>query len=344
VGTIAGYSLYSIMNSNVYPSPTPTSPALDSIPTPTLNNVYPTITPTPTPTLTPTPTPIHAYPTSPTPTPTPTLNNVYPTITPTPTPTLTPTPTPIHAYPTSPPPTPAPTLNHIYPTPTPIHAYPTSPPPTPTPTLNHVYPTTIPTPMLTPTPTPIKTSLSNAIALGYVQASITGNGASSGDSIILNIKRLVTYTVEIDPLSLGTVLTTSETAQSMVINKLEGIENGDNTYTPTNRILLVTSNQVAYLFNAYCLTFHRSNPESSNLFTASGMASANVVKILNVLPSLAPSITTVSAVQTAIWTVTDNIGLNDLSTTFPSGVNQIGNAKTILIAAGIDTAGKQLFT
>jgi hypothetical protein len=208
--------------------------------------------------------------------------------------------------------------------------------------------TLIPTPSTstttpTPAPTTVMTSLSDALASGYVQATFAGTGYSSGDCINLKIKRLVTYTVEIDPPGLGTLLTTSENAQNMVILRLEGIDHGA-TYTPTSRILLTDSNEITYIFTAYCMTFHKSNPEDSTLFSLSGTANSDVLKILNSLSSLSSTATTTAAVQTAIWTVTDNVSLSDLSSTFPDGVSQIGNAKTILTTAGVDTSNKQLFT
>ncbi len=195
----------------------------------------------------------------------------------------------------------------------------------------------------TPTPTPVKTSLSNAIASGYVQATIVGNGGSSGDSILLHIKRLVSYEVEIDPLATGTYLATSGNAQNMVILKLQGIYHG-GPYTPTSRILLTNTNEVVYLFAAYCMNFHNSNPEDSTQFSVSGTANSDVTKILNAISNLSPTIANTAAIQTAIWTVTDNVSLNQLSSIFPSGVSQVGNAKTILITAGVDTSNKQLFT
>ena len=128
----------------------------------------------------------------------------------------------------------------------------------------------------------------------------------------------------------------------MVILKLDGIDYGDY-YTPTSRILLTSTDDVTYLFNAYCLNFYSSNPQENNFFSVSGTANSDVIKILNAVGNLSPSVATTSAIQTAIWTVTDNISLSQLTNTFPSGVSQVGNAKTILIAAGVDTTNKQLF-
>ena len=184
--------------------------------------------------------------------------------------------------------------------------------------------------------------LSDAIASDYVQAAFAGTGSSSGDCIILNIKRLVNYTIEIDPPSLGTLLTTSGDAQNMVILKLQGIDHG-MFYTPTSRILLTDLNEVEYLFSAYCLNCHKSNPEDSTIFSMSGTDNSDVFKILNASSSLLSVVATMEAIQTAIWTVTDNISLSELTSTFPSGVDQIENAKTILIAAGVDISNKLLF-
>jgi hypothetical protein len=179
--------------------------------------------------------------------------------------------------------------------------------------------------------------------MGYVQASITGTGGCAGDCILLNIKRLVSYTVEIDTPATGTLLATSGNTQNMVILKLDGIDHGD-TYTPTSRILLTDTNEITYLFNAYCLNFHNSNPEESTLFTPSGTVNSDVLKILNAVGNISPAVANIDAIQTAIWTVTDNVSLSELTNIYPAGVNQIGNAKTILITAGVDTSNKQLFS
>jgi hypothetical protein len=152
----------------------------------------------------------------------------------------------------------------------------------------------------------------------------------------------VSYTVEVDPPATGTYLATSGNTQNMVILKLQGIDHGA-TYTPTSRILLTNTNEVVYLFAAYCLDFHNANPEESTQFSVSGLANSDVIKILNAVGSLSPTVANIDSIQTAIWTVTDNISLSQLTNIFPSGVNQIGNAKTILITAGVDTTNKQLF-
>ncbi len=202
-----------------------------------------------------------------------------------------------------------------------------------------------PTPMPSATPTPIpKYSLSEAITAGYVKANITGIGlgTSSGDSITLDIQRLVGYTIEIEPMSTGTLLAASGDSQSMAVQTLKGQLTLGGYYT-RDKIVLDTSNEERYLFSGYCVTFFKSNPTISTRFTMSGMADANVLKIYSILNQLPASATGVSAVQTAIFVVTDNISQSELQSTFPSGVPEIQNAITIIEKAGIDISTKKLF-
>ena len=168
-------------------------------------------------------------------------------------------------------------------------------------------------------------------------------GSSSGDSIILNIKRLISYTIEIEPIPNGTLLAASGDAQNMAVLKLQGLYSGLR-YTILDRIILDTPNSVQYLFSAYCVNFHRSNPTSSTLFAQSGLADANVLKIFNVLNQLPSNVTTISAIQTAISVVTDNVSRSELQSTWPSCVPEIQNARVILEGAGIDSSNAKLFT
>jgi hypothetical protein len=130
----------------------------------------------------------------------------------------------------------------------------------------------------------------------------------------------------------------------MVLYKLDGIDKGGGTYQPTSSIVLTNSNKVVYIFSAYCINAHKSNPQSSTQLTMAGTTSTDVIRILNALGSISSSVANIDAVQTAIWVVTDNISRNELQSIFPDGINQISNARTILTTAGIDISGKLLFS
>ncbi len=318
-----------------------TSPAIPNIqtsPTTTLTNPSDSLLPS-TPSYSPTNL-------SPSPTSTYTLEPTYTFIPPSPTSTHTSTNTPQYTPTTSP--SPSSTINPIptststlSPEPTPTNTL--SPSAMPTATLTPISsPTQDPTTVPTPTPTIISTSLSDALALGYIQATISGTGSSTGDCINLHIRRLVDFTVEIDVPVIGSMLTTSDDAQNMVIYKLQGISQG-LTYIPTSTIKLTSSNEVTYLFSAYCLDSRKPNPQTSTTFTITGQATSDVIKILSILDSLSSNVATIEAVQTAIWVVTDDIPLKELTSIFPAGARQIENAKTILTAASIDISQKQLF-
>jgi hypothetical protein len=241
---------------------------------------------------------------------------------------------------------------------TPMPSLPASPRPGSTMTPIPVTPSPSYTPNLpasptpsAPTPTTIpKYSLSEAISTGYVEASITGrsgiglSGASSGDSIILNVKRLVNYTIEIEAIPRGTLLVPSSgNTQNMAVLDLKGISEGI-MYRVRDRIILDTPNTVQYLFSGYCVNFNKDNPSESTIFTMTGFADANVIKIFNVLNQLSENVTKIAAIQSAVFAVTDNVSRSELQSRFSATATDIQNARTILEKAGIDTTNKRLFT
>ena len=128
----------------------------------------------------------------------------------------------------------------------------------------------------------------------------------------------------------------------MAVLKLQGLETGLGYYA-RDRIMLDTSTATQWLFSGYCVNFHKSNPSSSTLFTQSGLADANVIKIFNSLNQLPSNVTTIGAIQTAVSVVTDNVSRSELQSTWPSFVSEIQNARTILENAGIDISNSLLF-
>lgn len=75
----------------------------------------------------------------------------------------------------------------------------------------------------TPASTPGYT-VGDAIDNDFVKAEIRGSGASSGDSINLELTRLTSYTIEIT-VPKGTVLPASDGSQNMVVWKVSGKPN-----------------------------------------------------------------------------------------------------------------------
>jgi hypothetical protein len=151
------------------------------------------------------------------------------------------------------------------------------------------------------------------------------------------------YTIEIEPFATGTLLTPTGASQTMAVQHLRGLYITIGFYE-REKIVLDTSDEVSYLFSAYCITFFEPNPNSTTIFTVNGTTNQNVIKIFNAVDQLSENITTVEAIQTAIFVVTDNVSQSELQETFPDGVPEIPHAQTILNTAGIDTSTKRLFS
>jgi hypothetical protein len=98
------------------------------------------------------------------------------------------------------------------------------------------------------------------------------------------------------------------------------------------------------LFSGYCVNFNKDNPSESTIFTMTGFADANVIKIFNVLNQLSENVTKIAAIQSAVFAVTDNVSRSELQSRFSATATDIQNARTILEKAGIDTTNKRLFT
>jgi len=217
------------------------------------------------------------------------------------------------------------------------------------------------TPKTTTTTTTTQTipeyELGEAIKSGYVEAKISGRcnpmfgcggllggGISSGDSIYIQFKSLVDYTIKIFVVE-GQFLLAEGDAQNMVIKEVRGIPlSGGFSFMPRSQIVLSPSQAQAYLFSAYCVNFYKPNPTNATVFSLSGLAAPDVISVLEVIDKLSSNVTSVAAIQVAIFVITDDVSKDELDKRFPVKAEDITNAKTILEAAGIDISQKRLFT
>ena len=185
-------------------------------------------------------------------------------------------------------------------------------------------------------------TLSEAIDKNFVKAEITGSGASSGDCINLELTRLTPYTTEIR-VPKGLVLLASGAAQNMVVYKVSGIPKGTMWITPVTKIVLDSSEPLTFILEAYCLDFHKENPSSSTKFSVGTLTDPRILRILDASDNLSSDITSVGAIQTAIWVVTEDISKKELVDRFSVEQKDIDTAKVVLEEAGIDTTSKRLF-
>jgi hypothetical protein len=91
------------------------------------------------------------------------------------------------------------------------------------------------------------------------------------------------------------------------------------------------------------LDFHKENPSSSTKFSVGTFTEPQILRILDTLTNLSSDITSVGAIQTAIWVVTEDVSKKELVERFLVEQKDIDNAKIILEEAGIDTTSKRLF-
>ena len=186
------------------------------------------------------------------------------------------------------------------------------------------------TPMLTPSLPIAKYTLSEAIDKGLVEVEITGMGASSGDSINLELTRLTPYTIEIE-VPKGTVLLASDMAQNMVVDKVRGI------------IVLDSAEPQTFILKAYCLDFHKENPSSNTKFSVGTLADPRILRILDTADTPPSDMVSVGTIQTAIWIVTDDVSIKELIDRFPVNPDDIDNANIILEEANIEYDFNRLF-
>ena len=225
------------------------------------------------------------------------------------------------------------------PTPVPPPIPPTATPVPPTPT--RAAPTPTPEPTATPTQ---EMTLSQAIGEGVLDAHITGTGASSGDSVMLGLTKRVAGDVHID-LRTGTVLVASSSVfQNMVVHQVKGETSSQHStaYAPRSAIVLTENSEQWFLVEAYCLGLHLENPTYDTDFSVSGLATPQVVQVLEAAHRLAPE-PSVAAIQVAVWAVSEDPTAQEVTSIFSANQQDLNQARAILQEAGIDPNSRRMF-
>ncbi|MCA9468205.1 MAG: hypothetical protein KC643_22585 [Nitrospira sp.] len=169
-------------------------------------------------------------------------------------------------------------------------------------------------------------SLQEAVHQGKVTMTIKGLGGSTGDAIVITLKRTVSESLRLilDP---GTVLpSASRTVQDMVAARVKGEQTGEYTYRPSQVIELRDDREHAYLVEAYCLDFHKDNPGSADRFqlgTIDERAKA-------ILEGGAKQQASMNVLQSAIWIDREHVSDATLKQRFPVSDADIVRARSLL--------------
>lgn len=171
-------------------------------------------------------------------------------------------------------------------------------------------------------------ALDEAARDGLVEYEVSGLGGSSGDSLLLSIRRTSaqSFTVYVAP---GTVFGTSAAGvQSMIAYGISGaLINADTgEMEVVQELPLVDVNTHRLYVEAYCLDFHLENPAPENRFTIAA-AEPRASLVLNAAKD---SELSVSATQAAIWMDRDHVTKEDITAKFEASDQDLEDAWQLL--------------
>jgi hypothetical protein len=167
--------------------------------------------------------------------------------------------------------------------------------------------------------------LAAAIAAGKVSATFRGTGGSSGDTIMVTVKKThardgnITLTIPA-----GTRLNSKNSGeQNMVISGVNGLMEGESAYSPTS-IIEASSSPQTYVLDAYCAEFEKDNPSQG-----SGFSLDTVDTVSACIFSKATDLSS-AAKQAAVWIHTDKASFEQVNYKFRVSKSEWKSAESIV--------------
>ena len=168
--------------------------------------------------------------------------------------------------------------------------------------------------------------LDEAVREGKVQVKISGLGGSTGDAILIKVKRKIPETLQLS-LTPGTVFkSTSGDVQNMIGSKIQGELIDETSYRPESEIYLNNDNELEYVIEAYCLDFYKSNPGTTDSFSLSQIDE----HINNIIVAGEKAGYSNKIIQSAIWIDRDKVASSELKSRFPVNDEDIESAQELL--------------
>lgn len=143
---------------------------------------------------------------------------------------------------------------------------------------------------------PAPLAIEKAEADGLITVSAEGTGGSSGDVIVLVVRRVVNRPLRLALNPGMTLRSAAANVQNMIVYALKG-EATARGYRPSAFIELSDDKERRYVVEAYCLDFDKENPDSSHRLTL-GPPDDRTLAILRAIPKDNWSI---KIAQAAIW-------------------------------------------
>lgn len=190
-------------------------------------------------------------------------------------------------------------------------------------------PPTAPSKPSTPAPTHSDGyTLQDAAARGLIEYTLVGTGGSSGDTLMLHVRRLGDQEVVlyVDP---GTVFGPSEAGfQRMVVAGVRGIvaDPQSGGYFEIDTIRLDTPDLRVYVLEAYCMDFELENPTAAVSFAPL----AYDPRAAAVIGAAKSSGLTMPATQAAIWLDRGHVTKEDIGAKFEASDQELEDAWQLL--------------
>lgn len=191
---------------------------------------------------------------------------------------------------------------------------------------------------------PLAISLAEAIDQKLVEAIFISNGAASGSSVVLSIRRTEALDLSITVRPGMLLLNEFEEEQDMVVLRLLGETTGGTRYLARTTIELRDDASHEYLLDAYCIEAHLDNPSEDAIFTPDGYVAQSLVEVVEAAGRVRAAEGNFLAIQAAIWALTDDITAAELDEIgYRLSSADLAVARAILAEAGFDPASFRLF-
>ena len=172
--------------------------------------------------------------------------------------------------------------------------------------------------------------LDQAIKEHKVAAAITGRGGSTGDTILITVRRIVPEVLRLT-VAPGTVFASvSGAVQDMAAASIRGEREGASTFRPEAEIVLRDGDEHGYWIEAYCLNFHKNNPQPSDQFRVSAVDP----DAARLLAAAKPKSASIDAIQAALWMARERLSPEEIQRRFPLSSEDVRVAQSIVQEAG----------
>lgn len=188
----------------------------------------------------------------------------------------------------------------------------------------------------TASPDTTRYSLQDAAAKGLVEYEVHGNGGSSGESLVVGVRRLVDFNVDVY-IRPGTVFVPGGgNAQRMVAWGVVGVVVVQSEpVRPVTSMYLHNMELRLYVLEAYCLDFERDNPSLDDILTPSPVLAEGAVEGLDVRAAQIiyegkRRKLSIPGIQVALWHDRDRLRKEQIQEKFKASDKEVDDAFEML--------------